>query len=255
MVAMAATRMRVTAVCLTLLALAAVHPARSISARTIDTLPRTMLWAWERPSDLRDAPQDFGIAFLAQTISIDAERVTVVSRRWPLQVARRAKLSAVTRIEMPVTRTLSDGEYERIAKAIAVTSTYPQVVAAQIDFDATASQRALYRRLIASVRARLEADVPLSITALASWCAGDRWLDGLPIDEAVPMLFDMGPLDGPFTSIARDASTAFPQCRSSLGVSLGEPLMMRVKSRRVYLFNPGAWNTDALQAARELVDR
>ena len=248
-------RARAAVLAVALLALIVLQPVKRVAARPGDVLPRTMLWAWERSSDLRDAPQDFGIAFLAQTISIDGDRVTIASRRWPLKVAAEAKLSAVTRIEMPANRVLTDADYDRIASAIAVTATYPQVVATQIDFDAMQSQRELYRRLIATVRRRLHADVPLSITALASWCAGDRWLDGLPIDEAVPMLFDMGPLDSPFRDIARDPATAHPQCRSSLGVALGDALPIKTKGRRVYVFNRGPWSSDALQAARELVER
>jgi len=29
--------------------------------------------------------------------------------------------------------------------------------------------------------------MPLSMTALASWCESDRWLAGMPVAEAVPM--------------------------------------------------------------------
>jgi len=33
------------------------------------TLPRLILWAWERPEDLRALDPDTGVAFLAQTIT------------------------------------------------------------------------------------------------------------------------------------------------------------------------------------------
>ena len=42
------------------------------------------------------------------------------------------------------------------------------------------------------VRRRLPRDLPLSMTALASWCAGDTWIEALPVDEAVPMLSRWG---------------------------------------------------------------
>jgi len=245
-------RIRTTALCVTLAALVFLQPAKSASAKSNDALPRTMLWAWERPTDLRDLGPDVGVAFLAQTISIDGDRVAIASRRWPLKVAPEAGLSAVTRIEMPVTRALSDADVNQIAAAIVRPAAYPQVAAVQIDFDATESQRDLYRKLITTVRNRLRAGVPLSITALASWCAGDRWLDGLPIDEAVPMLFDLGPLNEPYRDLANDASTAHALCRSSVGVSLGEPIKLRRDSRRVYVFNPRAWSPDAVRAARSI---
>jgi hypothetical protein len=34
---------------------------------------------------------------------------------------------------------------------------------------------------------------PCLFTALASWCEADGWISGLPVAEAVPMLFRMGP--------------------------------------------------------------
>jgi hypothetical protein len=231
------------------------QPAKPLSARLIDPLPRTMLWAWERPVDLRAAPPDVGVAFLAQTITIDATHVAIASRRWPLKVRPTAKLSAVTRIEMLVTRALTDAEYTRIAAAIVAVAALPQVVATQIDFDATESQRGLYRRVIEVVRSRLHSDMPLSITALASWCADDRWLGGLPIDEAVPMLFDMGPLNEPYAAIARRPDIAQPMCRDAVGISLGERIQMAAKDRRVYVFNPRQWSTDSIEAAREWAQR
>lgn len=237
-----------------MLALAGTRPAGidavRASAPSRHPLPSIMLWAWERPSDLRAAPQDVGVAFLAQTITISQDRVSVQSRRWPLKVAPRAVLSAVTRIEMPITRALSVDDETRIAAAIAVTSRYPQVAGVQIDFDATQSQRDLYRRVIHDVRARIDARLPLSITALASWCVGDRWLDGLPVDEAVPMLFQLGPLNEPYRDVARDPASAHPLCSSSIGTSLDEPIAMRRDGRRVYVFNRQPWTEDRIRDAQ-----
>jgi hypothetical protein len=158
-------------------------------------------------------------------------------------------LAAVTRIEMPVTRPIDD-DSERIARAIAKTARFPGVAAVQIDFDATESQRAFYRRLIKDVRSRIDAQVPLSITALASWCVGDRWLDGLPIDEAVPMLFQLGPMNEPFRSVALAPDAAHPLCQSSLGTSLDEPMALRPSGRRIYVFNPGSWTLPTIERAQ-----
>jgi len=52
----------------------------------------------------------------------------------------------------------------------------------QIDFDARRSQRRFYVRLLRDLRRRMPPSLPLSITALASWCAYDDWLSGLPIE-------------------------------------------------------------------------
>ena len=66
------------------------------------------------------------------------------------------------------------------------------VGAIQIDFDAVTSERNFYRQLLEDLRQQLPDNVPLSITALASFCIGDPWIKDLPVDEAVPMMFRMG---------------------------------------------------------------
>jgi hypothetical protein len=231
---------------LTLVAVRSPAPAPALAA---SRLPAVMLWAWERPSDLRAIDADVGVAFLAQTITIDSDRITVTPRRWPLKVAPTAVLSAVTRIEMPATRHISDDDERRITDAIAVTSHFSAVESVQIDFDATLSQRDMYRRVIEGVRRGLDASMMLSITALASWCVGDPWLDGLPIDEAVPMLFQLGPLNEPYRDVAVAPSAAHRHCQASLGTSLGEPLRLAPRGRRIYVFNPEAWTLETIDRA------
>lgn len=232
-----------------LLALIALRSATPAPTWAASRLPAIMLWAWERPSDLQAIAPDIGVAFLAQTVTIDTKRISITSRRWPLKVAPGTVLSAVTRIEMPVTHPIADDEI-RIARVIAETSRFPGVAAVQIDFDATLSQRAVYRRLIAHVRRRIDARVPLSITALASWCVGDRWLDGLPIDEAVPMLFQLGPLNEPYRDVATAPDAVHRLCQSSLGTSLDEPLALIPAGRRIYVFNPQSWTRPTIEHAQ-----
>ena len=86
--------------------------------------------------------------------------------------------------------------------------------------------------------------MPLSITALVSWCAatpgpGD-WLSSLPIDEAVPMFFRMGG-----SSLSGESKAGFPirepLCRGSIGVSADESWPPLNRSARVYLFAPRPW--------------
>lgn len=62
--------------------------------------------------------------------------------------------------------------------------------ALQIDFDAPQSAHPFYRELLGDLRRELDPGVFLSMTALISWCSSPRsWLDGLPVDEIVPMDF------------------------------------------------------------------
>jgi hypothetical protein len=213
-------------------------------AAPIDRLPRLVLWAWERPVDLRTLAPDIGVAFLAQTVTATARAHVVVPRRQPLLVPPGTSLIAVTRIEMPA----GDGTapVDGIAGAIASTAGLPRVAAVQIDFDATRSQRPMYRRLLHAVRDRLPPGMPVSITALASWCMQDNWLDDLPIDEAVPMLFRMGPAEesGPFPRLRA------PACDGALGTALDEPLRASIGRRRVYVFTAQPWTASTVAAAR-----
>jgi len=229
---------------------AAERPERS------GTLPVRMLWAWERPTDLRGLETGVGVAFYAQTLSIEPGRITVAPRRNPLRVDERTTLVAVTRIESDAAGAVGmpDASIDAIAEAIAGTARLPRVSGVQIDFDAAASERGVYRRLIVATRVRLGAGVPLSMTALASWCAGDAWLDGLPVDEVVPMLFRMGPINHPYASIGTAPVTAAPACRAAIGLSLDEPVYARRHGRRVYVFNPGPWTAANITQAREVLE-
>jgi hypothetical protein len=222
----------------------------------LDTWPRLMVWAWERPEDLRGLDRAIGVAFLARTITIAGAQFRVHPRRQPLRVSPDAALVAVTRIEVERSDALSCGQdtIDALASAVAATATLPRVVGVQVDFDASASDRAFYRQLIRALRNRLPATVPISITALASWCAGDNWLHGLPIDEAVPMLFRMGPTNEPFRRMAVFRDSASP-CRGAIGTSLDEPIEVQSEGRRVYVFNPRPWTDGALLEARRRVLR
>ncbi len=218
--------------------------------------PGIFLWAWERHLDLSFVkPEDAGIAFLAQNMELRSHRVIVQSRRHLLKLHPDAYLTAVVRITAnrqnpPV---LDDDMKDEAASDIIGLTKIPQVRAIQIDFDATVSQRAFYRSLLFELRKKLDADIRLSITALASWCMFDSWISDLPVDEAVPMLFRMGKEGGKIISMlnsGRDFSPAI--CRQSIGVSLDEPVMNLDYGRRLYVFSPREWNMDSITTIKKL---
>lgn len=247
--------MRVLVVLLTLTAAAlSISPSTTAAwtaSTTTQQLPPVVLWAWERPTDLRDLPPDVGVAWLAQTIRVARLGLRVEPRRQPLRVDVTTPLIAVTRIESGGDAPTDTRTIERVAAQIQSTSTLPRVRAVQIDFDAVASERSFYRRLIVETRRRLGNRMPLSITALASWCADDRWLADLPIDEAVPMLFQMGADDDPYVATAT-SSRAAPPCRGALGVSLDEPRAIDTTHRRLYVFSNAGWSAATTRQAREI---
>jgi hypothetical protein len=217
-------------------------------AAPMDRLPSLVLWAWERPVDLRTLPPDVGVAFLAQTITATARASVVLPRRQPLRVASGTPLVAVTRIETPA-GDIPVAHVDGMARAIASTMKLPRVIAVQVDFDATLSQRSMYRQLLHALRRELPPATPLSITALASWCIQDDWLGDLPIDEAVPMLFRMGPSEPRRDGIA-DRLRA-PVCRGAIGTSLDEPLTRSRGRKRLYVFNPQPWTARTIAEAMQ----
>lgn len=229
-------------------------PSRS----AINKLPPVILWAWERPENLEFLdPQRFGVAFLAQTLVLQNDEVVFRPRRQPLQVSPQTKLIAVTRIESQKTpgkrALLNDAQKEKIIALVLQTLKLENVSAIQIDFDAASSERPFYRALLRDLRPQLPDSVPLSMTALASFCLGDRWLQDLPVDEAVPMIFRMGDDDKVIkNSLAAGNDFREPLCRHSYGMAIDEPLVMKTDdSRRLYLFANHAWSEEDLATLPE----
>jgi hypothetical protein len=220
---------------------------------TVSKTPSKILWAWERPEDLRflDA-KEFGVAFLAQTLYLRNDEVEFRPRRQPLEVPANTYLIAVTRIETKKDQTrptLSAEQKNQIVSLVKKTLELPDVKAVQIDFDVVASERAFYRELIIDVKKELPEHTPSSITSLASWCVGDTWFKDLPIDEAVPMAFQMGADDKPirdFLGSGNDWNE--PLCRGSYGIALEEPLKIQFKAnRRFFYFSNSPWKKSDIE--------
>lgn len=223
--------------------------------RTIENkFPKVILWAWERPEDLQFLdPHRFAVAFLAQTLELDGDEVVFRPRRQPLNVGAETKLIAVTRIESRKSTgrraSLSATQREEIVSLVMRTLELENVAAIQIDFDAVSSEREFYRSLLQDLRAVLPDKVPLSMTALASFCIGDPWIKDLPVDEAVPMIFRMGTDNESIRrSLADGKDFREPLCRLSYGIAVDEPVKMEFDtSRRLYVFNVRPWTeTDVI---------
>jgi hypothetical protein len=224
------------------------HPRRemlpSLPAAFSSAIPQRVLWAWEEPEDLRTASPSVGVAYLAETLVL-SDSIAVLPRRQPLIPAPNAPMMAVVRIE--TSRGFADSAQTRsiVAAQLARFAKESKLRALQIDFDATASQRVFYSGMLRTLRPQLPPGLPLSITALISWCGPHSWLHTLPLDEAVPMFFRMG---GP-RAIAGNSASQYqlvePLCRTSLGVATDEPWPSNVAtlnpSTRIYLFAPRPW--------------
>jgi hypothetical protein len=202
-----------------------------------------MLWAWQRAEDLRFIDsQSTGVAYLAGTARIRANGTSAFEPRLqPMRVPPGTALLALVRIES-ATRHAS-AETAPLIEMVRQISRAPGVLGVQIDFDARASEHEFYLSLLSGLRSRLS--IPVSVTALASWCDGDQWLEHSAIVEAVPMFFRMG------TGEARNMIVATGVCRSSIGLSMDEPWPAHRPAgiQRIYLFSPRAWSADVYSLA------
>jgi hypothetical protein len=213
------------------------------SSRPAIAPPPLMLWAWERPGDLRDLPQSAGVAFLAASIYLRDGGAHALPRFQPLRLAPGTYRMAVIRFEVPaVPQALSTEQRHIAVRAILDTVRVTHPNALQLDFDARTSERAFYAAVIRELRTKLDPGLFLSMTALVSWCDSPSWLERLPVDEVVPMVFEMGSSTAATETLFRSGSTfQNPLCRHSLGISLRE-VPPRAPSQRTYVFAYDDWS-------------
>ena len=247
---------------LTLLAIPACQTSNARNRVNEREFPRVILWAWERPEDLQFINTNrYGVAYLAQTLTLKNDDVLLKPRRWPIKVSPATRLIAVTRIESRKTTgqpvMLSANQRNRVAKLILKTLEDGNVSAVQVDFDAVVSERIFYSSLLHDLRQTLPDNVPLSITALASFCVGDRWLTELPVDEAIPMVFRMGKDSSAIKTMLSDGKDFRDGiCKRSYGIAVDEPFDAKLDSeRRVYVFNSQAWSVNDIAALEKRIQQ
>jgi hypothetical protein len=219
-------------------------------SENIPVQPSIILWAWERPEDLRFiTPREVGVAFLAQSIYIRGKDIYVRPRFQPLYVPQGTHLTAVARIETTRRGILQDSPdlHSKLISAILRMAEIKGISAVQIDFDAKFSERPFYRQLIYDLRMLLPKSIGLSITALVSWCIHDNWLSGLPVDEVIPMLFRLGQEKHWVSHYLERGGDFNPVFRQSVGISTDELLTKFPKGRRIYIFHPKPWSQDVFK--------
>lgn len=217
----------------------------------MDGLPRVTLWAWERREFFPTLDtRRYAIAYLDRTVTIGAGAGSGVEsqmRRDPVGFPASATRIPVVRIEVAPGAVLDDAARAAVARELVNAAREPGSAALQVDFDATRSQRAFYRALLGDVRAQMPAGLPLSMTALASWCSWDSWLRGLPVDEAVPMMFRMEPDRRRAAADVEHFRIREPLCRGSVGVSTTERWPDGIAGKRIYIFADEGWRRTPLQ--------
>ena len=249
--------MKALGVIILLCSLAGCGAKNQVNADLSTSMPQKIIWAWERPEDLRflDA-KEYGVAFLAQTIFLEKDSVILRQRRQPLEVSPGTYMIAVTRIETNkdgAKRPTFDAEMvSQTVKLIQNTLDLADVKGVQIDFDAVSSERAFYRSVMMELKKQLPVKTPLTMTSLASWCTGDSWFNDFPVDEAVPMVFQMAADEEKIKIFLRNGNDwNEPLCRGSYGISIDDPLKVELKpNRRIYYFSNNAWRAPDIRSLR-----
>lgn len=220
------------------------------SVNTGSSRPKTFLWAWERKEDLRFLKDDsIGVAYYAQTLVIEKVGVRVLPRRNQLYVNPNTYLIAVTRIESAPDYRFSDSEVDSVSSSILKTLKFKNIKEIQIDFDAVVAERLAYRKLIEKVRQNLPSDSVLTITALASWCSFDKWFGLMPVNEAIPMLFDMGTDKAKIEQYLSEGKDWNEEaCKKSYGLSIDQKLQTTLRrGRTTYYFSSKRWRASDLE--------
>jgi hypothetical protein len=218
------------------------------------TQPVLVVWAWERPEDLTFAGADVTVAVLAGTVTLSGPNVVARPRLQPARTQPLQRIAGVVHVEVDRTQALpwTDPQRARAAAAVLALLRDPRFAEVQIDFEVRASQRTVLLDLVHDVRAGLPPERRLSMTALASWCDTETWLDSAAADEIVPMLFRMGPAgDGLRRRLAHGGDFRLARCRTSIGIATDTLPERLPAGRRVWLFNPRPWALGDLATIRD----
>jgi hypothetical protein len=231
------------------LMVAAATPAQP----TVNSSGNQILWAWERPEDLRFAGPSVAVGVLAGTVILSGSHVFAQPRLQPAKVLGTQQVAGVVHIEIDRGQKLAWTADQRTRASAFVLALLgdPRFAEAQVDFEVKASQRQVLLDLIGDVRAALPPGMHLSMTALASWCDTETWLDTAPVDEIIPMLFRMGPSGEALKHrLADGGDFRLARCRTSVGIATDTPPEGLPPGRRLWLFNPQPWTDQELAAIR-----
>ena len=236
----------------------------SVSPRKSALPAAVTLWGWEGREDLfflKDTP--VSVAYYAGTIYVRPGLVFCKPRLRELKAPGSQQLCPVFRIENSnLPEVPSDSAMDQMTKIVKSYLNDHNCKAVQIDYDARASERDFYARWLKRLRRELAPRTHISITALASWCLDDRWLPQGSADEAVVMLFSMGPTGKEVLELLAkrqlDTGSGLPL---SIGISANEPetngrlkqISLLKSPGRLYIFSSLPWTKERFQKIADQV--
>ncbi len=197
------------------------------------------LWTWERSDDLSFASSEQTVAPLIATLIQVGNDVSFKPRRNPFKTRLGAKILPVFRLEAYKTQSLNVAACTQYLLGVIKSNNYHEI---QLDFDAKKSQRSAYKELIDSLKKQMP-NLKISITALASWCVDDGWIETLDIEYAVPMLYRMGD-DAHKIMHSFSSTLAWPvkKCQNNVAFEVQGTFIKPTRNAKVFLFNNKAWS-------------
>ncbi len=209
--------------------------------------PQLVLWSWQRQDNLSFVKKSTLIAPLIGTISINRNGLHVSPRSNPLTLDPSTRLIPVVRLEINPRSSVNEQTLEKIIFHILALTQPCKSKELQIDFDATVSQRPFYEKLLTQLRKTLP-NTKLSITALASWCLSDPWIEKLPIDYAVPMVYNLGEDERSIKRfILNTKQWKSGKCCGYIGLHQKKLFMKIPKGWTVFVFNDEAWTLESYE--------
>lgn len=214
------------------------HPA-------LTKLPKKIIWAWQRPEDLRFLPSNIGVAYVATSIMLENNHTYVYPRMHPLLVNPNNRIIPVVHVDASWRKppTLTNAQVDAIVKELMYAATLGNSNTVQLDFEVRRSQQSFLKLVVQKTRRSLPKTTALSMTALASWCAGNDWLGKMPADEIVPMAFRMAAGDAAIKRLLAKQGYFKPaNCQTAIGIAVDEPtIILDSADIRRYYFSPKHW--------------
>lgn len=187
--------------------------SRSSPAPTIQNEWRTGYWIWRmsgRQSEIVSGEADFLYVDAGSIYPPRNQRPMAVTAYWPLHLPKAAFYFALLRAETPSVP-LGDviPEILRTYRGIKdkASEAGQRVEGLQLDIDCPTDSLGEYARFLEKLRAALNPDEKLSITALLDWFRPDTKVSEVlqQVDEYVPQFYDVGGIGS-----AEDSGIAIP---------------------------------------------
>ena len=211
----------------------------AVAAPQDASLPGEIWWYWDRPAAQLPTPAPgVGAAVVVTHVLLSGAGFARQLRRSALRLPDGVVTMPVIHVEVDPARPFAGNaaQIEALRDAVVDVARRGGPSAwVQLDFEARQSQRDFWRAAVRAIKAALPAGVRLSVTALASWCYGDRWLGDVPVDEVVPMYFRLSRARPDYV-LRSAAGVAEPRCGQAYGVADDEPPWPVALTGRRYVF-------------------